>query len=220
MRGLLRSASPDLAAGLLAIAQSYQLPSIALGLGVIEEQRPNMRADAELYPLTRWKPAGGFTIDRALLYALARQESGFNARAQSGAGAAGLMQIMPGTATALGARRQDLRDPAVNLAVAQKYLHRLLEDPSVNGDLIMLGVSYNAGPGSLVKWRAAIPTADPLLFLESLPNGQTRNFVERVMANYWIYQDRLNQGSPSLDRMAAGGWPTYQPQDDFVAASN
>ncbi len=220
MRGLLRQASPDLAAGLRAIAQLYQLPSVSLGLGALADQLSNTHTDAELYPLPHWRPAGGFLLDRALLLALVRQESGFDARAQSGAGAVGLMQIMPDTARALGARRPNLRDPAANLALGQQYLRRLLADPSVKGDLFMMAIAYNAGPGSLFKWRTSDSTADPLLFLECLPNRETRNFVERVMANYWIYQDRLGQDTPSLDRVAAGSWPTYEPQDDIAAASN
>ncbi len=219
MRGLLRGAGPDLAAGLHGIAQAYQLPSVALGLGIIAEQRPNVRADADLYPLPHWAPPGGFIIDRALLFALARQESGFDARAQSDAGAVGLLQIMPDTARTLDRRPQDLRDPATNLALGQKYLKQLLGDPSVNGDLILMSIAYNAGPGSLAKWRAADPGRDPLLFLESLPNEQTRNFVERVLANYWIYQDRLGQQTASLDQVAAGGWPSYQAQDDVATAN-
>src|SRR5215468_4273607 len=220
MRGLLRGASPDLASGLLGIAQSYQLSSISLGLGVAAEQRTNIRADADLYPLIHWKPKGGFVIDRALVFALARQESGFDAKARSGAGAAGLMQIMPATARALGGRVKDLHDPATNLALGQEYLRRLLADPSINGDLILMSVAYNAGPGILMKWRSSYSSSDPLLFLESLPNRETRNFVERVMANYWIYQDRLGQDTPSLDKVAAGGWPVYQAQDGFAAVDN
>jgi len=220
MRGLLRDANPDLAAGLLGIAQSYQLPSIALGLGVMAEQRTSVRADADLYPLFHWKPKGGFIIDRALVFALARQESGFDTTARSGAGATGLMQIMPDTARALGGRATDLHDPATNLALGQEYLRRLLADPSINRDLILMSVAYNAGPGILLKWRASYSSSDPLLFLESLPNRETRNFVERVMANYWIYQDRLGQDTPSLDKVAAGGWPVYQAQDGFAAVDN
>ena len=59
-----------------------------------------------------------------------------------------------------------------------------MADPAINGDLILTMVAYNAGPGSLLKWRSSYSYADPLLFLESLPNRETRNFVERVMANY------------------------------------
>src|SRR5262249_44589874 len=102
MQSLLGSAGPDLAAGIQAVAQLYELPSVALGLGVMGESHPNLRADGDLYPVPHWQPAGGFTVDRALLYALARQESAFNPRAQSSQGATGLLQIMPSTAKALG----------------------------------------------------------------------------------------------------------------------
>ena len=220
MQTLLRSAGPDLAAGLHAVAQVYQLPSIALGLGVLAEQQPNVRADADLYPVPHWRPTGGFTVDRALLFGLVRQESAFNASADNASGAAGLMQLMPATAKSMGGRRQDLHDPATNLALGQEYLRRLLADPAVDNNLFMMAIAYNAGPGTLAKWRAGDPTNDALLFVESLPNAQTRNFVERVMANVWIYQERFGQPTPSLEHVAAGGWPIYQSQDGFAAASN
>ncbi|MEA2783189.1 MAG: soluble lytic murein transglycosylase [Rhodospirillaceae bacterium] len=219
MQGLLRNAGPDLAAGLHAIAQVYQLPSLALGLGVAAELQPNRRADADLYPLPRWQPKGGFSLDRSLMFALVRQESAFDPRAQSGAGAAGLMQLMPETAKAVGGQVRDLHDPATNLALGQEYLRRLLADPQIDNNLFLMAIAYNAGPGSLAKWRAADPTGDPLLFIESLPNQETRSFVERVMANIWIYQQRLGQPTPSLDHVASGGWPLYQPQDGFASAT-
>jgi soluble lytic murein transglycosylase-like protein len=184
------------------------------------EQSQNVRTDSDLYPLVHWTPKGGFTMDRALVFALARQESGFDATARNSSGATGLMQIMPSTAAALGARQKDLHEPASNLAIGQKYMQRLLADPSVEGDLILMMVAYNAGPGTLVKWRSAFSMEDPLLFLESLPSRETRDFVERVMTNYWIYQDRLGQDSPSLDQVAGGGWPVYKAQDGLIAASD
>jgi soluble lytic murein transglycosylase len=220
MQTLLRSAGPDLAAGLHAVAQLYQLPSIALGLGVLAEQQPNVHADADLYPVPHWRPTGGFTVDRALLFALVRQESAFNASADNASGAAGLMQLMPATARSIAGRRQDLHDPAVNLALGQEYLRRLLADPAVDNNLFMMAIAYNAGPGTLAKWRASDATQDALLFIESLPNNKTRNFVERVMANVWIYQERFGQPTPSLDHVAAGSWPIYQSQDGFSTASN
>lgn len=220
MQSLLRSAGPDLAAGLHAMAQLYQLPSISLGLGVLAERQGSIHADSDLYPVPHWQPAGGFTLDRALLFALVRQESAFNVSAENPSGAAGLMQLMPATARAVGGRRQDLHDPLLNLALGQKYLQRLLADPAVDNNLFMMAIAYNAGPGTLAKWRAANATSDPLLFVESLPKNETRNFVERVMANIWIYQERFGQPTPSLDHVAAGGWPIYQSQDGFTAASN
>ncbi len=54
---------------------------------------------------------------------------------------------------------------------------------------------------------------DPLFFIKSLPSRETRIFIERVLANIWAYRDRLGQPSPSLDAIAAGGWPIYEPQD-------
>jgi len=220
MQTLLASAGPDLAAGLHAVAQFYQLPSVSLGLGVLAELKPSIHADADLYPVPRWQPRGGFTIDRALLFAMVRQESAFNVVADNASGAAGLMQLMPGTARAVGGGRQDLHDPIVNLTLGQEYMRRLLADPAVNNNLFMMAIAYNAGPGMLAKWRAADSTSDPLLFIESLPKDETRNFVERVMANIWIYQQRFGQPTPSLDHVAAGGWPIYQSQDGYAAASN
>lgn len=220
MQALLPSAGPDLASALHAVAQSYQLPSLALRLGVLAELQSNIHADADLYPVPRWQPKGGFNLDRALLFAMVRQESAFNISAVNASGATGLMQLMPATAKALAGRRADLHDPVVNLTLGQEYMRRLLADPSVNNNLFMMAIAYNAGPGMLVKWRAADATSDPLLFIESLPKTETRNFVQRVMANIWIYQERFGQATPSLDHVAAGGWPIYQSQDGFATANS
>src|SRR4029077_4409040 len=100
-----------------ALSQIDQRPSISWGFGVLAEQQADVHADADLYPVPHWRPVGGFTIDRALLFALVRQESAFNASAVNPSGAAGLMQLMPATAKYLGGRRQDLHDPAVNLGL-------------------------------------------------------------------------------------------------------
>jgi len=54
---------------------------------------------------------------------------------------------------------------------------------------------------------------DPLMFVESLPSRETRLFVERVLANLWIYRSRLGQPLPSLEDVAAGDWPSYTPLD-------
>jgi hypothetical protein len=56
-------------------------------------------------------------------------------------------------------------------------------------------------------------TRDPLLFIESIPSRETRTFTERVLANYWIYRQRLGQPVPDLDALAAGDWPTYTALD-------
>jgi hypothetical protein len=52
-----------------------------------------------------------------------------------------------------------------------------------------------------------------LLFIESIPLRETRDYVERVLTNLWIYRYRFGQPSPSLDAIAAGDWPSYTPLD-------
>lgn len=215
-------AGPVVSDALLAISQAYRLPSLALKIGSWQQLKGGDRMDAALYPLPSWKPNNGFTVDQALLFAVMRQESGFNPSATSGAGAVGLMQLMPGTAKAIGAPTSArLKDPLTSLAFGQKYIQRLLEDPAVKGDLFMMAAAYNAGPGNLAKWKKRIGGSDdPLLFIESLPSRETRNFVERVIGAYWVYQARLGQPQRSLESVANGAWPTYQRGDNIATAAN
>lgn len=215
-------AGPEMSDALLAISQSYRLPSLSLKIGSWQHIKGGERRDAALYPLPSWKPANGFSVDPALLYAVMRQESGFNPNAISSAGATGLMQLMPATAKAIGApKTASLKDPLVSLAYGQKYIQRLLDEPSVNGDLFLLAVSYNAGPGNLIKWKQSIKGSDdPLYFIENIPSQETRNFVERVIGAYWVYQARLGQPQRSLEAVANGAWPTYQKSPATATASN
>src|SRR3546814_15315059 len=118
-----------------------------------------------------------------------RQESAFNARAMSPVGAAGLMQLMPNTAGAVAGdrslrskrSRHKLFAPEYNIDLGQRYLQTLLKMPMVNGNLMSLAASYNAGPGNLQKWLRANPalSPDPLLFIETIPPRQTRVFFHR-----------------------------------------
>lgn len=172
--------------------------------------------NAAMYPIPPWRPASGFRIDRALLYALMRQESRFRPRAQSGAGARGLMQLMPATASYMARRenfkysRRALFRPDLNLDLAQRYLRYLLDGRIVEGGLVRLVTAYNAGPGNLSDWLDETEHGgDPLLFIESMPSRETRAFVERILTNLWIYRERLGQDAPSRRALASGRWPTY-----------
>jgi soluble lytic murein transglycosylase-like protein len=223
MQILLAEAGPDLAGALVSVSQLANLPSLSLKLGTMIEAQYGTTIATALYPVPGWQPNGGFEVDRALLFALMRQESGFNPDARSGMGAAGLMQIMPATAAYLapeidGYDGEDgavLMDPVTNMTIGQHYVGRLLDDASVEGDLFLLAAAYNAGPGNLAKWRkGAGYDQDPLLFIESIPSRETRLFIERVLANLWIYRQRLGQASPSLDAIASGAWPVYDRQED------
>jgi len=199
----------------LALADEARLAPLALRAAGMLAGR-NVQHDAALYPIPGWEPARGFVVDRALVYAFMRQESAFEINAVSRAGAQGLMQIMPATAAYIGAGELDGRareavyDPILNVELGQRYLRYLLDHEAVQGNLIMLAAAYNGGPGNLAKWRNGPgATDDPLLFVESIPIRETRVFVQRVLANYWIYQMRLGQPTPSLDALAAGESPLY-----------
>ncbi|MDX1575072.1 MAG: lytic transglycosylase domain-containing protein [Kiloniellales bacterium] len=217
---------PETTRALLAVTQSADLPrlghEIAQRLLLDEDSGwSQQELAAVLYPVPRWRAEGGFKLDRALIYAFVRQESSFDPRAKSPAGARGLMQLMPRTASALdkrrkytGRQRDRLYEPELNLALGQRYLDRLLGSRRVAGDLLRLTVAYNAGPGNLGKWQRKMPQGDdPLLFIESLPSLESRLFVERVMANLWIYRERLGQASPTLAALASNRWPIYEALD-------
>ncbi len=173
--------------------------------------------DAAAYPVPHWRPDGGFTVNPALVYALARQESKFDPQAVSPAGARGLMQVMPATANFVGRVSGEwspgairLYDPTVNLAVGQRYIELLLGEEHIGNDLFRLAAAWNGGPNNVRKWENGVAaTDDPLLFIETIPYGETRDFIERVLANYWIYRHRFAQPAPSLDALAAGAWPTF-----------
>ncbi len=212
--------SPELARLLLGLAARANLPSLAYRLGKTMLATLNLRYDAALYPIPEWRPEEGFTVDRALIYALMRQESGFKPRAKSPAGARGLMQLMPGTARFVGGRsfrragRFKLFEPEYNMALGQRYVRLLLEEPSIAGNLFYAAAAYNGGPGNLNKWRRRTDYRnDPLLFIESIPARETRVFIERVLTNLWIYRYRLGQPAPSLNAVAAGTWPQYNGLD-------
>ena len=128
-----------------------------------------------LYPLPLFN--ADFSIDKALVWAVSRQESGFNPRAKSRAKAAGLMQLMPATASFIakdrgyrGRKRHQLFDPEVNLTLGQTYLHHLLNEPLIEKSLVRLLAAYNGGPGNLRKWlRKVDHQDDPFLLVESMP---------------------------------------------------
>jgi soluble lytic murein transglycosylase-like protein len=162
------------------------------------------------YPVPDLAPDGGFTMDAALVYALIRQESRFNADARSPVGAIGLMQLMPTTAALTAGDdkyRNDhslLRDPAVNMRIGQDYLG-VLANEQVGDDLLMVVAAYNGGPGAVAKARErAGIDADPLMQIETLPAKETREYVEKVVAGYWVYRRQFGEKTPSLDALAAG----------------
>lgn len=210
----------SLQAELLALAAHLNLPSLQMRIGRTGGTG-KLAPVATRYPLPDWVPAGGFSVDRALIFAMVRKESAFRTKAKSHAGASGLMQVMPSTAhfitkpgSLLRRNRHRLNEPAFNIALGQRYIEYLLDIDFVEGNLFMALAAYNGGPGSLMEWREEVPYyQDPLLFIESIGFYETRNYIERVMANLWLYRMRLGQDVPSLDALASGAWPTLERLD-------
>ena len=220
IRQLVPGASAQNAEVLLAVAGHLGLPGAAIQLGFKTLDPASRYYDAAVYPLPAWELEKGYSIDRALVFAFIRQESRFNTNAKSPAGARGLMQLMPRTASfvakdrSLRNRLNELYNPQLNLDLGQRYLELLMGDNIVRGNLFMLAAAYNGGPGNLNKWvRQTNFADDPLLFIESIPARETRLFIEHVLSNFWIYRLRLGQDVPSLDAVAAGHWPFYSALD-------
>jgi soluble lytic murein transglycosylase-like protein len=213
-------ADPRYIEAILALAQKAALPSLSAKVGNANwDQRHNIKGfDGAVYPLPPWQPAGGYSVDRALLWGFMRQESAFNPKARSYVGAMGLMQLMPGTArlivrnTSSDQMAANFYDPSTNIALGQAYIGSLLSE--VDNNLVRTAAGYNGGPGNVLRWDNSLNASqDPLLYVASIPLNETRDFVQRVLANYWMYQIRLGQPTPSLDQIAAHEWPRYTPQD-------
>ena len=209
---------------LLAIAGEWNMPALALQIASGVTHDDGRLIDAALYPVIPWQPQEGFEVDRSLIHAFIRQESRFDPNVKSHSGAVGLMQMMPTTASYVAGKNKRafrsrageraLSKPEYNIALGQKYIRTLLRDSRINDDLLRLAMAYNAGPGRLGRWDREIDHGnDPLMLIESIPSAETRAFVERVMANYWIYQMRLGQDTPSLDDIIRDRPALYVAQD-------
>ncbi|MGH9862222.1 MAG: transglycosylase SLT domain-containing protein [Candidatus Acidiferrales bacterium] len=130
-------------------------------------------------------------LDPYLVAALIRQESRFEADALSSSGAYGLMQLMPGTARQLARRRalpeSRLYEPELNIQLGTRFLAQLLA--RFGGSVEKALAAYNAGGTRVEEWGTRSATTDPAEFVESIPVGQTREFVYVVMRNYRFYRD-------------------------------
>jgi len=158
------------------------------------------------YPL-RTPPTVANAPEAAFVLGITRQESGFDPRVRSSAGAQGMMQLMPGTAAILarkmgysyGAGRLD--DPDYNMELGSAYLGQLVGQFS--GSYIMAAAGYNAGPGRPVEWTSYCgdprsSSTDPADYIECIPFSETRNYVMRVLENTQVYRARLAGGSAPL----------------------
>ncbi|KTS04579.1 lytic transglycosylase [Methylobacterium radiotolerans] len=182
-----------------------------VAIGKLAVQR-GLPLDAHAYPTIGIPTYETFTavpqVERAMVYAIARQESQFDPRAQSGVGARGLMQMMPATAQRT-ARRVSTAfdvdrltsDPAYCAKLGQAHLGELMED--WRGSYVLAFASYNAGGGNVKKWIDAYGDprkgdVDVIDWVERIPFTETRNYVQRVMENLQVYRSRLDSRSALL----------------------
>lgn len=210
-----------------SIATAYGLPRVSIQASSLIQDRGILEIDDNIiysaqYPLPDWEPMGGWSIDRALLLAITKQESGFRTNATSGAGANGLMQIMPSTAKKVARENKvnmseiDMSKPEHNMFLGQQYIVDLLAHPNINNNIIKMLAAYNAGMGTLVDFEKMFETYDPLLYIESFPTYETRSYIKRVMSNMWLYRARLDQPLTTMKDLANGEWPLYNSEDEYV----
>jgi soluble lytic murein transglycosylase len=139
-------------------------------------------------------------VDPALVHALSRQESEFNAGAKSPVGASGLMQLMPATARGVARRykvqysKSRLTNPAYNTQLGEAFLSDLIN--SYNGSYIMALAAYNAGPGRVKEWielygDPRTNEIDPVDWVERIPFTETRRYVIKIMETLQLYRSRL-----------------------------
>jgi soluble lytic murein transglycosylase len=132
-------------------------------------------------------------VEPALVYAVMREESGYQPDALSVVGARGLVQIMPDTgrrlAADLGANAFDPAElfvPERNLELGSLYLSQLVG--RFDGRLSAAIASYNAGPEAVARWLAADRGRDDDEWVESIPYDQTRSYVKRVLRSVHVYR--------------------------------
>lgn len=145
-------------------------------------------------------PGPGSAPEPALVLGLIRQETEFDPDAVSGAGARGIMQMMPSAArraagqSGLSYRPNDLSEPTYNMQLGMTELSG--DIGQWNGSYVLAAAAYNAGPANVGKWLVQFgdprsPGVDPIDWIEKIPFTETRNYVQRVLENTQIYRNRL-----------------------------
>ena len=139
------------------------------------------------------------SLDDAWVYGLMRQESRFITSAKSNVGAAGLMQLMPATAKwvakKIGLRdfsHSQVHDAQTNVLLGTSYMRLVMEN--LDNHPVLASAAYNAGPGRAKKWRAERPL-EGAIYAETIPFGETRDYVKKVMSNA-VYYSALFTGKP------------------------
>ncbi len=145
-------------------------------------------------------------IANYLLLALARQESAFNPRATSSAGAMGLMQLMPATAKGTARKhnlsyrkKAQLHNPSINVPIAGQYYRNMLD--RYDDNRILASAAYNAGPRRVDQWLSKSNGTLPFdIWIELIPYNETRSYVRNILMYSIIYSRKMGHTPPMLQR--------------------
>jgi soluble lytic murein transglycosylase len=198
--------------GLLALCELTQRHNDARGMLLVGKAALNrgMPFDHYAYPVSGIPPYKDFgpEVEKAIVFAIARQESAFNPTIVSPANAYGLMQVTAGAGKYVAKKYGttfDLNrlktDPSYNAAFGAAELGGLIDD--YRGSYIMTFAGYNAGRGSVRKWIERYgdprdPKVDTVDWVEKIPFSETRNYVQRIIENVQVYRARFGGGSKLL----------------------
>ncbi len=188
---------------LTSFAESQGDHRLALQIGKLAADR-GLGAERLAFPLDAIPESARHQtqVETAMVYGIARQESAFDPRARSRAGALGLLQLIPSTAAhtakAIGVKYSQDRltsDPGYNATLGAAHLRELLDE--FGGSYILTFAAYNAGKSRVREWVQRFgdprnPGVDPVDWIESIPYGETRNYVQRVLENIQVYRERLD----------------------------
>jgi soluble lytic murein transglycosylase len=181
---------------------------VSLAFGKLAAQR-GMPLDDLAYPvygIPGYQPLGN-SAPRSVVYAIARQESAFNPRALSGAGAKGLMQMIASTAKRTASHmgvgfneKRLLDDASFNAQLGAAHLGELLAEQ--RGSYVLTFAAYNAGGKRVKEWIDAYgdprnASVDPIDWVERIPFTETRNYVQRVMENLTVYRAQFQEAGPA-----------------------
>jgi soluble lytic murein transglycosylase len=203
-----RAEPPRQARAVADLAWALGRPQVALWLGRQARRDGDVLADLLF-------PRHPLLLDRqraALLHAIGRQESGFDPQARSRVGARGVLQLMPATA-ARTARAAGLpvstaaliRNPAYNAELGARHIESLID--RFGGSRLLAIAAYNAGAGRIDEWIARFgdprdPGVDVVDWIEQIPFGETRNYVQRVIEGYNVYRQDLGDAPHLPGRIA------------------
>lgn len=191
---------------LASLSKSVKRDDLAIAVAK-EARQKGFELSEYLFPTI--KLPNGNMPEPALVLAIIKQESAFDAKISSPAGAMGLMQLMPSTARPLakelGVKKLKEKsltsDPTFNVKLGRLYLEKLID--RFNGSYIMAVAAYNAGPSRVRDWvilygDPRLPETDAIDWIENIPFNETRNYVQRVMENLQIYRSRLSDNGARI----------------------